>query len=350
MKEKLVTVFIPLYNCEQYINKCLDSVINQTYKNLDILVIDDGSTDNSYEIVRQVKDERVRILRNEENRGIPYTRNRGLEEAKGEYIVLVDSDDYSLPDRIKKQVEYMEKNKDVVALGTNFIVSTPFISRKIRVNKSPLELKIGLLFECQLANPTVILRKETLKKYNIKYNTNCFVAQDYELWTQITKIGDIAILPEILHVYKSGHDNITRKSISRNLERRKLVIDSIHNQLLDYYNFPLSSEQKSVFNLIFFESHISYFNSELLEDSIVMFNDMKNHINKQSIFPIEIYQKVLNEILVSKIAITKHNLWNKYKILVFYKKHEIINKSKFVEVTITHYKQILKQILLFFIK
>ena len=107
MNKPLVTVFIPVYNCEKYIKESLESIINQTYENLDILIIDDGSTDNTVNLIKQYKDTRIRLLRNDKNRGIPYTRSRGLEECRGEYLALMDADDISLSERIKKQVNFL---------------------------------------------------------------------------------------------------------------------------------------------------------------------------------------------------------------------------------------------------
>lgn len=343
MEKGLVTVFIPMYNSEKYIKKCLESVLNQTYRNLDILVIDDGSVDRSYEIVNQYKDNRIRILKNKENKGIPYTRNRGLKEARGEYIALIDSDDYSCLDRIEKQVEYMDKNQEIIALGTNYIISRPFISRKIKKNRTPQELKIGLLFECQLANPTVMLRNNVLKDHGITYNEDCFVAQDYELWTQITKIGDIDILPEFLHTYRSGHENITSISISTKLEKRKKIIDSIHNNLLDYYNFPLNTKQKAVFNTIFFDAIPPFFTEKLLQESIEMFKVMNRHIIEEQLFSDEIYINVLNNILITRIALTKHSLFEKYKIIRIFIKNDIIKKMNILRVVSLHFQQLVKE-------
>src|SRR5690606_28917246 len=113
MREPLVTVFMPVYNSEQYIREALESILNQTYQNLDILLVDDGSTDRSVEIIKSYQDTRIRLIQNEKNMGIPYTRNVGLKEAKGKYIAIMDSDDIAVSNRIERQIQYLETNPHI---------------------------------------------------------------------------------------------------------------------------------------------------------------------------------------------------------------------------------------------
>src|SRR5690554_3918162 len=135
MNNPLVTVFIPVYNCENFIDECLKSILNQTYKNIEVLLVDDGSTDNSVEKIKKYSDPRIRLIQNERNMGIPYTRNVGLKEAKGKYIAIMDSDDISMPIRIEKQVAYLEQHPEIDAVSSFYIkfdeksnkkVTTPF--------------------------------------------------------------------------------------------------------------------------------------------------------------------------------------------------------------------------------
>lgn len=115
----MVTVFIPCYNAGRFISETIDSILVQTYQDFEILIIDDGSTDNSSEILNQYaeKDERIRILKNKRNRGIGYTRNRGVREARGKYLAIMDADDISVPSRLEKEVQYLEKHQSVEAVS-----------------------------------------------------------------------------------------------------------------------------------------------------------------------------------------------------------------------------------------
>jgi glycosyltransferase involved in cell wall biosynthesis len=252
--EPLVTVFIPVYNSEKYIKQCLDSVVNQTYRNLEILIIDDGSTDNSINIIKEFYDDRIRILQNKGNKGLPYTRNKGLREAQGKYFATLDSDDIAIKTRIEKQVSYLEKNNDIDVLTSNYQVFSSYIKKNIINNKEPDETKIYLMFGCHICNSTSMIRLQSVKKYGISYNLNCFIAQDYELWTQFSKHGKIDHLSEILVKYRMGHENITKKTNGNKKKERKQIISNIKNELLSFYGFDFNENEKKLFNDFFGES------------------------------------------------------------------------------------------------
>lgn len=116
--QPLVTVFISCYNRQNFIRESLESVLKQSYKNIEILIIDDCSTDDTLKILAEYQDDRIIILKNSTNMGIPYTRNKGLQNATGKYFAILDSDDICTEDRIEKQVTYLEENQDVVAVGS----------------------------------------------------------------------------------------------------------------------------------------------------------------------------------------------------------------------------------------
>jgi glycosyltransferase involved in cell wall biosynthesis len=252
MKSPLVTVFMPMYNSEAYIREALESMLNQTYSHLEIIIVDDGSTDSSVGIVNSYQDSRIRLIRNKENKGIPYTRNVGLQEATGKYMAIMDADDISLPHRIERQVEFMEKNEGIDATGSFYEIFGGRFKRQFKPkNIAPEEMKIALLFTNYIGNPTAFIRLETLKQHNLRYNLDCFVAQDYEMWAQISKVGNLTIMPEVLLKYRTGHTNITKKSSIDRVMRRKKVIDSIHQDLIDYYGFNLTEEELKAFNEFF---------------------------------------------------------------------------------------------------
>ena len=119
MKNKLVSVIIPVYNVELYVKEAIQSIQNQTYKNLEIIIIDDGSSDNTYEIVKELakEDTRIKLYKNDVNLKIVKTLNRALSLSSGEYIARMDGDDISAPDRIEKKVDFLEKNKEFDLLG-----------------------------------------------------------------------------------------------------------------------------------------------------------------------------------------------------------------------------------------
>ena len=123
MDTDLVTVIIPLYNCEDQIKRCIDSILAQTYKNIEVVVIDDGSTDNSYDVVANMNDPRIRLY-TQENHGVSYTRNKGMDLAKGEWLTFVDSDDYIEPDMIERMLSVPGINElNIVSCGVDRVSS-----------------------------------------------------------------------------------------------------------------------------------------------------------------------------------------------------------------------------------
>ena len=174
MSEKLVSVIIPLYNREDYILTAIDSLTSQTYTNIEILVIDDCSSDNSVMLVKSCKDKRVKLIENKKNMGISFTRNKGLRVSNGEYVALLDSDDIAMSHRVATQVEFLEKNKNVGIVGSNRIN----FSKNTYIDESchrivPKEIKIALLFDMDMTNPSLMMRREVVNEY--KYDTQFFI-------------------------------------------------------------------------------------------------------------------------------------------------------------------------------
>lgn len=313
-RKPLVTVFMPVYNSEQYLKEAIESIINQTYKNLELLLVDDGSTDSSVDIINSFSDERIRLIKNKQNMGIPFTRNVGLKEANGKYIAIMDSDDIALPTRIEKQVEFMEKNKHIDAAGSYYYQFGGKFMKKV---KSPFirsdELKIMLLFYNPIANPSVILRKETFEKYKLRYNLDFFVAQDYEMWSQIIKVGNLCIIPEYLLKYRFGHDNITKKSFQEKLNKRIQLIDRIHRDLLYYFGFNLDEEEIKTFNDFFTESYKGRVSS--IENLKKVIRKLREINQKQKIFEHTNFDKILDYCIV--IALEHQRLPVKLKLNLY---------------------------------
>ena len=209
-----ITVFIPVYNRQQYIAKTIESVLQQSFKNFQLLLIDDGSTDNSLEIMRSFTDKRITIIENGENLGIPKTRNIGLQYAQGEYLAILDSDDLMLKHRLKRQKNFLDKNLDYVGVGSwsRYIdhkdnVIRWLVMRPISHNK----IKASLLFHCAIHNRTFMARTHLLKQFAYKNDyTRC---QDYELLYRLSKEHKLHNLPEILVQGRKHDDQITKSTI-----------------------------------------------------------------------------------------------------------------------------------------
>lgn len=315
MNEPLVTVFIPVYNCEDYINECLDSILNQTYRNIEVLLVDDGSTDRSVEKIKAYSDPRIRLIRNERNMGIPFTRNVGLIEAKGKYMAIMDADDISSPDRIAKQVAYLEKNPDIDAVSSFYVkfgrqsekkVSFPFTRAE--------EIQILLLFFNPIANPASMVRLETLRKNKIMYNPEYFVSQDYDLWARLSTIGKLEIIPEFLLKYRFGHENITKKSKRDKIENRKKIINAIHEDLLNFYKIPIKGRHLEIYNEFF-----SYYYGTIddIATLVEVLQILKDWNNIQDVFDKNLFLHILDYSII--IGLSNQQIQLKYKMNLYWK-------------------------------
>ena len=209
----MITVFVPVYNREKYISDTINSVLNQSYKDFELLIINDGSTDSTSNIITQFSDPRIRQLHNPSNLGLAETRNRGLLEAKGEYIALLDSDDLMAENRLKKQIQFLEQKPDIAGVGSRckFIdESGNIFSRGKKYPINPDEVKISLLFYCSVMNGTFMGRTDILRQY--AYDSTFKVCEDYDLFSRITRNYKLSNLPDKLvnvrkHTQRISHNN-----------------------------------------------------------------------------------------------------------------------------------------------
>lgn len=184
----LVSVIFPVYNSEKFLTEALSSIIEQLYTNIEIIIINDGSTDNSLEIIKsfQKRDHRIKII-SRENKGLVSSLNEGISNAEGDYIARMDADDISTPDRIYKQLNYILANPSIDILGSN-IEYINDLSEKIGKSKYPLsnsQIRKALPFWCCLAHPTILAKKSVFvahAQYESKYRS-----EDYELWLRLRR-------------------------------------------------------------------------------------------------------------------------------------------------------------------
>jgi glycosyltransferase involved in cell wall biosynthesis len=324
----LVTVFIPVYNSEDYVAASLDSILNQTYSNLEILIINDGSSDQTEEIICSYDDSRIRLLNNDENRGIPYTRNRGLEEARGKYLAVMDADDLALKNRMEVQVNYLEKNPEIDAVGSYFKrIGNQFNKVVKRKWCKSDELQVALLFFNRIANPTAMIRLASLEERKMKYNESFFVAQDYELWSRLTRTGKVEVIPEVLMNYRTGHDNVSKTSRdSDKQKRRKQLIDRIHEDLLLYYGFPLNDEDLLLFKMLFNDTPPPSWEKHEINQIPDMINKLRQHNIGQNLFQEQLFQDILNESLT--VVLSNQPMRLMEKIRTYFKSTE---KAKTIE-------------------
>ncbi|MFA6797435.1 MAG: glycosyltransferase [Candidatus Paceibacterota bacterium] len=205
-----VSILMPVFNAEKYLRKAIDSIILQTEKKWELILVDDGSTDNSIDVVSSYQDDRIKYFKKEHS-GIVDTLNFGLSKCSGKYIARMDSDDISKPERLEKQIKFMEDNSFVLS-GTfaDIIDCLDNITGNIEyLPKENKKIKLFLLFHNPFIHSSVIFNKNIIIKSG-GYRDFKHV-EDYELWTRIIYKNKIANLPERLICYRVHDKQITKR-------------------------------------------------------------------------------------------------------------------------------------------
>jgi glycosyltransferase involved in cell wall biosynthesis len=189
--EPLVSVLMPVYNAEKYLSEAIDSIINQTFKNFEFLIINDGSTDNSLNIIKGFDDARVRLIDHPKNMGLVASLNEGLKIAAGQFIARMDADDISDTDRLQTQVDLLLANPDISLVGCHMdiIDEQGTVIGKRKYQTSHDAIKVESLFRCPVPHPGIMLRKDSFVNNNLFYNPSfSYYAEDYELWQRALSI------------------------------------------------------------------------------------------------------------------------------------------------------------------
>ena len=220
-----VTVFIPAYNREKYIGDAIESVLAQTYTDFEILLIDDGSTDRTVEIMHSYTDPRLRIIRNEKNLGIPKTRNKGIENARGQYIAMLDSDDRAYPIRLEKQVAFLDRNPDFAQVGS-WCRMMDEKGRPLKKTKRqpilPDDIDAQLLFRCSLSNRSIMGRTELLREFG--YRNDFPRCQDYDLHVKLAQKYKLGNLPECLVYGRIHPEQITGQTFDLGDAKKREIV------------------------------------------------------------------------------------------------------------------------------
>jgi len=227
--QPLVSVIIPTYNKSQYLREAIKSVLNQTYKNIEVIVVDDGSTDNTKEIVESFNDSRI-IYIFQENKGPAIARNTGIKKAQGRYIAFLDSDDLWLKEKLEKQIDFMEKNSEIGLLGTGCYEMTDkgkIIGKKIFPTKNKI-LQKDLIKYNPFIQSSIITKREVFDKVGLWYDEKFRESEDYELWLRIAgnyKIGNLAELLVMKRYYRDGLSPVKdREQLYFVLEAKKTAV------------------------------------------------------------------------------------------------------------------------------
>ena len=241
-----ISVIMSVYNGEEYLEKAIESVINQTFKNWELIIINDCSTDSTEKILEKFAalDERIKVHKNEVNLRLPKSLNKAIALAQGKYIARMDADDICLPDRLSKQHSFMESNPDISLSSCRFmtlkngVVSSGGCGGRCDSNS----LRALLLVTNPILHPGVIAKAEVMKK--LGYDTNLTCTEDLDLWTRMSREKlKMQILPEYLMIYRLHDKQIT----STTLERQHKEVVSIQNEYYKEFLECMDKEQEDFY-------------------------------------------------------------------------------------------------------
>jgi glycosyltransferase involved in cell wall biosynthesis len=206
--EPLISVVMAVYNNASYLDQSIQSILRQTYSNFEFIIIDDGSTDETHDILQSYKDPRIILVTNNKNLGLAKSLNHGLELAKGDLIARQDADDVSHPERFEAQAEYLDlhPNVGVVAASVQWIDGLGDVLKVWPIGDENAAIQEKLLYTCPIIHGSTMLRHKCLEEVG-GYDDSLSTAQDYDLWLRISERWEIVCLPEILYEYR-WHDRM----------------------------------------------------------------------------------------------------------------------------------------------
>jgi len=233
---------MPIYNGEAFVAAAIESVLEQTFRDFEFLIIDDGSTDASVEIIEGYTDSRIRLIRNEHQIGQTRTLNRGLGLARGEYVARMDADDISLPTRLERQVGLMAANPDVGACGTWVATLGDREGEVWKYPESAGEIRCRLLFDSALAHPSVCMRRQAFARHSLQFDEAYPLAEDYQLWKMASDVFPLANIGEVLVRYRIHAESVSQ----RGSQQQEATVRRIHGESLNRLGLDPSEGERFV--------------------------------------------------------------------------------------------------------
>jgi glycosyltransferase involved in cell wall biosynthesis len=235
-KKTKISVLMSAYNSDKYIDKTINSILTQSYKNFEFIIVDDGSTDNTLDILKKYskQDKKIKLIINNKNLGLTKSLNKALKLSKSKYIARIDADDLSLENRLQKQFDYLEENKDIAACGTQGIYideNNKELGKKL-LPTSYKNIKNKLIFNNQFIHSSLFIRKSVLDKVGV-YNEKFRTSQDYELMLRIAEKNKVTNLDIALVKWRVHNNSISWTSKKQEIDALKARCFAITK-----YNYP----------------------------------------------------------------------------------------------------------------
>jgi len=262
LKKSLVSIITPVYNGQDFLDRCIKSVLAQTYENWELLLIDDGSSDNSVQIIENyLEDNRIKLLRNESNSGIPTTRNKGIENSTGEFIALLDQDDEWLPHKLEKQVSrFLEIDDSFGLIYSNVEVRTDqgiLSDQKKEIEpEASIQSNLELMLSRNLiTSPTAMVKRKALEEVGLFDESIRWGGDDYDLWIRIAHKFKFDYIDEVLcirHEHQQNYSADKKRMMLKTIELGEKYVEqfglepSLSRKLKSnhYYRYGIESLKK----------------------------------------------------------------------------------------------------------
>lgn len=213
-----VSVIMTVYNAGHYLPAAIKSILDQSFSDFELIIIDDGSTDDSLNVIKSLKDERI-IWRSRQNKGVPESSNEGIKMARGAYIARQDADDVSAPDRLEKQVKFLDSHPDIDLLGTNYraVNANDELVFATNLFTHPDDLKLAIVFSNQFGHGSTMMRKNVFEKAG--YYDEISIVHDYDLWVRIGQVTKMANLKDLLYDWRYHDKSLSNSDFGHTMEQ-----------------------------------------------------------------------------------------------------------------------------------
>lgn len=231
MMHPQVTVFMAAYNVADFIEASILSILNQTFKDFELIIVNDGSTDDTVAVVERFDDPRIRLIHNDKNRGIPFTRNRLLELAQGEYIAILDSDDIAFPDRLEIQHKFLSSHSSIALCGghAEIIDTQGNLTGQKFIQPVDQNINMFFFFGNPFVNSSVMFRADVFRE--VKGYSDYALAEDLDLFFRISERYSVCNIDKVLVQYRIHGQNITIKKSDGQFENEKRILTKMQLSL-----------------------------------------------------------------------------------------------------------------------
>lgn len=245
-----VTVLMPTYNVTPYVKEAIASVLRQTYRDFELLVIDDCSTDNTVSLVRSIDDPRIRIVQNEKNLGLAENLNRGLSHITTEYVARMDGDDIAEPFWLEREVTILDSHPEIGICSGGF-ERFGTVKSLVRFPERHEDCMANMLFECSVIVPT--FRMSLYRNHGLRYSTEAFPAEDYRFWAECLRVTRIYNIQETLFHYRMHPTQIC--TARREEQQRKVAL--VRRYMLEWLSPDFTEEEMQYYTGQFMAPQIS---------------------------------------------------------------------------------------------